>query len=167
MLKLLNLSLAGLCLAGAAALVAGPTFAEAPAAGKPSPFVEDVSPADFYKTLSTFREETKAAGWSIVTEHNLAGNLSARGHTLHPVIVLEICNVKFAAQLLSKDENRSVSSMMPCRVSIYQTSTGKVMMSRMNAPLFASMLDGEAAEVALKANSEMEAIIKKTLAKLK
>ncbi len=166
MLKILSSSFATLCLVGAAALMADSAFADAPD-GKPSPFVEDASPADFYKTLSAFRDETKAAGWSVVTEHNLAGNLSARGYTLHPVMVLEICNVKFAAQLLARDETRSVSSMMPCRVSIYETSTGKVMISRMNAPLVASMLDGEAAEVALKANSEMENIIKKTLAKVK
>lgn len=167
MLRILSISITSLCLIGAAMLVAGPVSAEAPAAGNPSPFMEDASPADFPKTLDAFRNEVKAAGWSVVTEHNLAGNLSARGYTVSPVMVLEICNIKYAAQLLAKDENRSVSSMMPCRVSIYQTSTGKVMMSRMNAPLFASMLDGEAAEVALKANSEMEAIIKKTLDRLK
>ncbi len=167
MLKGLSNALASIFLIGAAALMAGHASAEAPATGKPSPFVEDASPADFPKTLDAFRAEVKAAGWSIVTEHNLAGNLSARGYTLQPIMVLEICNAKFAAQLLSRDESRSVSSMMPCRVSIYRTSTGKVMISRMNAPLVASMLEGEAAEVALKANSEMEAIIKKTLDRVK
>jgi uncharacterized protein (DUF302 family) len=164
----MNKSLAGLCLIGAAAFMAGPAAAEAPATDKQQPlFIEMVSPADFPKTIDAFRTETKAAGWSIVTEHNLAGMLSARGYTLHPVIVLEVCNSKYGGQLLSKDENRYVSSMMPCRVSIYETSTGKVVISRMNASLFAGMVTGEVAEVMLKADSEMDAIISKTLARLK
>jgi len=166
-LNMLNKSLAGLCLAGAATFMAGPAAAEVPVDGKQRPlYIEVASPADFPKTLDAFRTETKAAGWSIVTEHNLAGMLSARGYTLHPVIVLEVCNSTYGAQLLAKDEYRYVSSMMPCRVSIYQTSTGKVVISRMNASMFAEMVAGEVAEVMLKADSEMDAIIKKTLAKL-
>jgi uncharacterized protein (DUF302 family) len=129
-------------------------------------FIEVASPADFPRTIDAFRAETKAAGWSIVTEHNLAGMLSARGYTLHPVIVLEVCNSKYSGQLLAKDENRYVSSMMPCRVSIYQTSTGKVVISRISAPMFAEMVGGEVAEVMLKADSELDAILKKTLDRL-
>lgn len=167
MMAIKNQILAGLFLIGAAALMAAPAAAETQAAAKPSPFIENVSPADFSKTIDAFRAETKAAGWSVVHEHNLAGGLSARGYTLHPAIVVEICNTQYGAQLLSKDETRHLSSMMPCRVSIYQTSTGKVVISRMNAPLVASMLEGEAAKLALKADSEMEAIIQKTLDRLK
>lgn len=167
MLSILSKYIAGLYLVGAAALMAAPAAAETQAAAKPFPFVENVSPADFSKTIDAFRDEVKVAGWSVVHEHNLAGGLSARGYTLHPAIVIEICNTQYGAQLLSKDETRHLSSMMPCRVSVYQTSTGKVVISRMNAPLFASMLEGEAAKLALKADSEMEAIIQKTLDRLK
>jgi uncharacterized protein (DUF302 family) len=96
----------------------------------------------------------------------MAGILSTKGYTLHPVVVIEVCSGKYSARLLAKDEHRHVVSMIPCRVAVYQTSTGKVVISRMNTEMFAGMMSGEVAEVMRMSGSEMEAIIKKTLARL-
>lgn len=167
MLNTLNKSLAALCLAGAVALTALPAAAQGPTPAQAPMFLEDTSPANFPKTLDVFREEVKAGGWTILSEHNMAGILSTKGHTLHPVMVIEVCSGKFSARLLAKDEYRHVVSMMPCRVAVYQTSTGKVVISRMNTEMFAGMMAGEVAEVMRLSGSEMEAIIKKTLARLK
>lgn len=168
MLKMLNKSIASLVLAGAVTLMSGFAMAETPApAEMPPMFLEDTSPANFPKTIDVFKAEAKAGGWSILNEHNMAGILSTKGYTLHPIVVIEVCSGKYSAQLLAKDENRYVVSMIPCRVAIYQTSTGRVVISRMNTPVFAAMLGGEVAEVMLKSGNEMEAIIQNTLAKLK
>lgn len=169
MLTLLEKPLAALCLAGAIALTTLPAAAQAPAQpGSPQApmFLEDTSPANFPKTLETFKEEVKAAGWTILGEHNMAGILSTKGYTLHPVVVIEVCSGKYSARLLAKDEYRYVVSMIPCRVAIYQTSTGTVVISRMNTEMFAGMMSGEVAEVMRLSGSEMEGVIKKTLARL-
>jgi uncharacterized protein (DUF302 family) len=167
MLNILNKSLATLCLASAMALTALPAAAQTPAAGsQPKMFLEDTSPANFPKTLEVFKEEVKAGGWTILGEHNMAGILSTKGYTLHPVVVIEVCSGKYSARLLAKDEYRYVVSMIPCRVAIYQTSTGKVVISRMNTEMFAGMMSGEVAEVMRLSGSEMEGVIKKTLARL-
>lgn len=111
--------------------------------------------------VESFRSEVRAAGWSILNTHNMAGVLSEKGYTLHPVLIFDLCSGKYSAQILAKDEFRFISAFMPCRVSIYQTSDGKVFISRMNAQAFAPMMPRELAEVLLKSSSEIEAIIAK------
>lgn len=163
-------TLATLCLAAGMALGNLSVAAQgspAPDATQAPMFLEDTSPANFPRTLEAFREEVKAAGWTILGEHNMAGILSTKGFTLHPVMVLEVCSGKYSARLLAKDEYRYVVSMIPCRVAIYQTSTGKVVISRMNTGMFAGMLSGEVAEVMRLSGNDMEAVIQKTLARLK
>jgi hypothetical protein len=53
--------------------------------------------------------------------------------------------------------------MMPCSVSIYQTSAGKVVISRMNSAAMGGMLGGRAGEVVAKSGQDMEGIIAATL----
>jgi len=69
--------------------------------------------------------------------------------------------------VLSKDENRFVTPLMPCRVSIYQTSQGKVIIARLNVKSVAPMFSPELAEIMMKSSGEIEAIIAKTISRLK
>ena len=132
----------------------------------PQVFIENPSPANLPETIKAFKEEVKAAGWSILHVHNLAGVLSTKGHTLAPAMVFEVCSGKYSAILLAKDEHRYVTSMIPCRVAIYQTSKGNVVISRMNTQMLAQMLTPEVAEVVITSSQEMEGVIQRTLAKL-
>ena len=81
-------------------------------------------------------------------------------------MVFEVCSGKYSAKLLAKDEHRYVTSMIPCRVAIYQTSQGEVIISRMNTPMLAQMLTPEVAEVIVTSSQEMEGVIQRTLDKL-
>ena len=175
MLRFLNKTFAGLCLMGIVALAPGlataqtkaPSEAAQAATKMPPMFIEDTSPADLARTVETFKAEAKAAGWSLPAEYNMAGILSARGYTLNPVVILEVCSGKYSAQLLARDEMRYGASMIPCRVAIYQTSAGKVVISRMNSGMFAYMIEGAVGDVIKKSGDEMDAIIARTLAGLK
>lgn len=143
------------------------TQAQTPAKpAMPALFLEDTSPKTLVPTTEAFREAVKAAGWSVLGVTNMSGILSERGFTLHPVLVFDACSGKYSADLLSKDETRFVSSMIPCRVAIYQTSTGKVVISRMNSVAMAGMVGGHAGTVIKQSGEEMESIIKATLKKL-
>ena len=106
----------------------------------PALFLEDTSPKPLVPTTEAFREAVKSAGWSVLGVTNMAGILSERGFTPHPVLVFVACSGKYGADLLSKDEHRFVSSTIPCRVAIYQTSTGKVVISRMNSVAMSDMV---------------------------
>lgn len=48
------------------------------------------SEKSFAETLKSFREEVGKAGWSVLNSHNMAGVLSERGFTLHPVVILDV-----------------------------------------------------------------------------
>jgi uncharacterized protein (DUF302 family) len=117
----------------------------------------------FPDTLSTFKEEVRKAGWSLLNSNNMAGVLSERGFTLHPVVVLDVCSGKYSARILSNDDYRPISAFMPCRVSIYQTSTGDVFIARMNTGAFVQMMPPEVAEVMIASDSEIAEIIARTV----
>lgn len=134
--------------------------------GMPALFLEDISPQPLVPTVRAFKEAVKARGWSMLGVTNMAGILSERGFTIHPVLILEPCSGKYSADLLGRDETRFVASMIPCRVAIYQTSTGKVVISRMNSVAMADMVGGHAGSVIRKAGMGVEEIIRETLKKL-
>jgi uncharacterized protein (DUF302 family) len=113
----------------------------------------------FGTVVETFRNEVRAAGWTILNTTNMAGVLSGLGHTVHPVLIFDLCSGRYAAQILSRDEFRFISAFMPCRVSIYQTSDGRTFISRMNTRAFAPMMPRELAEVLVQSSNEIEAVI--------
>lgn len=162
------------CAAAVTVLViqaAFPAFAQGPAkpaaTAAPTLFLEDASPKGLVQTVDAFKESVKAGGWSILNTTNMAGILSEKGYALQPVLIFDACSGKYSAELLGRDETRFVASMIPCRVAIYQTSKGRVIISRMNSVAMADMVGGAAGAVIKKSGEEMEHIVKATLKKLK
>jgi len=121
------------------------------------------SQKSFPETLKTFKEEVGKAGWSLLNVNNMAGVLSERGFTLHPVVVLDVCSGKHSVRILGNDDYRPFSAFMPCRVSIYQTSDGKVFVARMNAAAVTEMMLTGVAEVMLASDKEIAEIIANTV----
>ena len=129
----------------------------------PALFLEDTSPAPLRPTIAAFRAAVEAAGWSVLGVTNMTGVLAERGFAIPPVLVFHVCSSVYSGELLGNDATMFVSSMMPCSVSIYQTSTGKVVISRMNSAAMGGMLGGRAGEVVAKSGQDMEDIIAATL----
>jgi len=121
------------------------------------------SQKSFPETLKIFREEVIKAGWSVINVNNMAGVLSERGFTLHPVVIFDVCSGTYSARILSNDDYRPISAFMPCRVSIYRTSEGRVFIVRMNAGAFVDMMPPEAAEVMAASDGEVAKIIANTV----
>ncbi len=117
------------------------------------------SEKSFPATVRAFKEEVSKAGWSVLNVNNMAGVLSERGFTLHPILIMDICSGQYSARILGNDDYRPISAFMPCRVSIYRTSDGKVFVSRMNTAPFAAMMPPEVAEVMAASDAEVDAII--------
>lgn len=134
---------------------------------KPQMFLQTESPKSLSETIKVFREEVAAGGWSILNATNMAGILSEKGYTISPVMIFDVCSGKYSANILAKDENRFVTPLMPCRISIYQTSQGKVIIARLNAKSMALMFSPELAETMTRSGGEIEVIIVKTISRLK
>ncbi|MBW6491348.1 MAG: DUF302 domain-containing protein [Lentimicrobium sp.] len=122
--------------------------------------IENQSKAGFTETVDLLSETILAKGWKVTMVHDLQETMKKNGKEVLPVKVIELCNPGHAFNILSKDEYRDVSPMLPCRVSVYQKADGLTYISRMNAPAFAGMIGGEAAKTMVQAFKEMEEILK-------
>ena len=69
-----------------------------------------------------------------------------------------MCRPDLAATILAEDDARLVSSLMPCRVAVYETSNGDVILSRMNTALMSKMFGGLVTEMMSEATAQTEQI---------
>jgi uncharacterized protein (DUF302 family) len=144
-------------------MLPGLSVAQGAAGDRPQLVQVVQSQKSFPETLKAFKEEVSKAGWSLLNVNNMAGVLSERGFTLHPVVVLDVCSGKHSVRILGNDDYRPFSAFMPCRVSIYQKSDGKVFVARMNAAAVTEMMLTGVAEVMLASDKEIAKIIANTV----
>lgn len=123
-------------------------------------FLESASKYNFEETVNRLSEQVTSKGWKVLVAHNLQESLKKNGFDVLPVKVLEICNPQHSAKLLSLDNERLYSSLMPCRISVYEKSDGKTYISRMNSAMLAGQIGGIVEEVMRTATDDMEEMIK-------
>jgi uncharacterized protein (DUF302 family) len=125
--------------------------------------LEDQSRFGFKKTVSGLEDIAKARGWSVPTIHNLQNSMKKAGHEVNEVKVFALCNPDHAINILQGDEERIVSSMMPCRVAVYVKADGKTYISRMNSKLMTKGMNGNVRSTMKSAFDEMEEILSKLI----
>ncbi len=126
--------------------------------------MEDASSiTGFDSTVAKFEASVKEHGWKIPKIHDLQKTMKKFNKEVKPVKVFELCHPDHAGKILEKSDERIVSSLMPCRVAIYEKADGKVYVSRMNSSLMASMMDGIIPEVMDEAAKDTEKILKAVL----
>ncbi|MGL5318115.1 MAG: DUF302 domain-containing protein [Bacteroidales bacterium] len=113
----------------------------------------------FIETLAKITQSIEECGWKIIVSHNLQDILLKHGTSIAPIHVLELCNPRFASQLLSIDSLLMYSPFMPCRISVYENAHGQCFISRMNVGALLSQVGGVAYEIMCSASEEMEEII--------
>jgi uncharacterized protein (DUF302 family) len=110
-------------------------------------FVENKSKFDFGETLTELTRAIQEGGWRLVYMHDLQETMAKNNKEVLPVKVLELCSPSHAYSILGKDEWRTFSSIMPCRISIYKKSDGKTYVSQMNIELLGSAIENEMQEI--------------------
>lgn len=105
-------------------------------------FIEYSSIYDFEQTIEKLSTEILNGGWKISVTHDLQGTLNKSGIEVLPVKVIELCNPKLASQILKGSETRIYSSMLPCRISVYQKEDRKTYISMINSQAMASQIGG-------------------------
>ena len=121
--------------------------------------LEDESQFGFDETALKLEESVKAHDWKIPHVHDLQKSMKKFGTEVGPVKVFELCHPKHAGKILGKGDERIVSSLMPCRVAIYEKPDGKTYISRMNSKLMAKPMGGIISEVMSEAASQNEEIL--------
>jgi uncharacterized protein (DUF302 family) len=121
--------------------------------------LESSSKFDFDTTVEKISAAVTESGWKIPATHDLQNTIRNFGKEILPVKILEICHPKHSSRLLELDNERIVSTLMPCRISVYEKSDGKVYISRLNAAVLSKAFGGLVEEVMSAANDEMETMI--------
>lgn len=102
--------------------------------------VESESKYNFVQTVDTLTKVVEANKWKVITVHDLQSSLKKNSKEVLPVKILEICNPNYSYNVLSKDDFKLFSSMMPCRISVYEKTDGKTYVSRINPQFMSEML---------------------------
>jgi uncharacterized protein (DUF302 family) len=121
--------------------------------------VENESKYNFEETVNQFENAVEEAGWKMPQVHDLQATMLKNGKDVNAVKVFELCHPDHAGRILERDNERIVSSMMPCRVAIYEKSDGKVYVSRMNSALMAGTMGKLISEVMSEASAENEKML--------
>jgi uncharacterized protein (DUF302 family) len=95
--------------------------------------------------------ETKAAekGFRVLHTHDVAATLAGKGFSREPLKIVEICNARYAHEVLGRDIR--ISLMLPCPISVY-TEGGQTRISTLLPGAIARFypeagIEGLAAEV--------------------
>ena len=100
-------------------------------------FKQDVIQKDFDSTVAKLEKAVEAKGWKIPAVHDLQATMKKFDKDVRSVKVFEICHPDHSYKILSQNDERIVSNMMPCRIAVYEKEDGSIWISRMNTGLLA------------------------------
>jgi uncharacterized protein (DUF302 family) len=98
-----------------------------------------------------------AHGFRVSFVHDIAETLRERGFEREPVTIVEMCNAKYASEVLAEDI--LIGLMLPCPVMVYEQD-GDVLISTMRPTLMGSFFPAaEIADVASAVEAKIFAIV--------
>lgn len=71
----------------------------------------------FDDAVAAVEKKTAEKGFRVLHTHDVAATLADKGFTREPLKIIEICNAKYASQVLEKDVKLAL--MLPCPISVY------------------------------------------------
>jgi len=122
-------------------------------------FIENESKYSFNETVEKLTDSIVSIGWKVTHVHDLQETLHKNNFEVLPVKVLELCKPAYSVRLLERDHERLYSSLMPCRISVYETSDGKTRISRMDSGKMAAQIGGVVNEVMQMAFADIENVL--------
>jgi uncharacterized protein (DUF302 family) len=111
----------------------------------PSMMVEvERSKLSFDDTVNTIQEKALANDWQVPKIYDIQASLMKSGYQdMTKLKILSMCQPDHAYGILSDDANKMVSSMMPCRIGVFENKDGEVFISRMNIGLMSKLFGGK------------------------
>ena len=107
--------------------------------------IEHPSKFNFDKTIELLVAEAERREWKVPFIHDLQQSLAKAGKTVKPVKVIEICKPSYSGQMLELSDERIMSVMMPCRISVYLKDDDKTYVALLDG---AKMADGQPEKIA-------------------
>ena len=125
--------------------------------------IKQVSPFNVPTTVEKLIEAAIKKEWQNPAVHNLQQSLAKSGKDVRPVQVVEICKPEYSGQMLEKSDERIVSIMMPCRISVYEKEDGKTYVALMNTSAMSSGMPASIAVPMKDAADETFEIVKNVI----
>ena len=122
--------------------------------------IEQSSKYNFDKTVDLLIAEAERREWKVPAVHDLQLSLAKSGKNVKPVKVIEICKPAYSGQMLELNDERIMSVMMPCRISVYVKDDGKTYMALVDGGEMAAGQPGKIARVMKAASDETFEIVK-------
>ncbi len=112
-----------------------------------SPYGVDETVAKIQESAKRVNQE-KGTRWVSPSVKPLHKSIKKHGGAdLLPVMLVDLCEPDHASNILRNDQDRILSVMMPCTISVYQKSDGKTYIGHMNAGLMGGMFGGNVAKI--------------------
>jgi uncharacterized protein (DUF302 family) len=125
--------------------------------------IEQLSPYDFDKTVELLTQAAAQKEWQMPAIHDLQNSLAKSGKAVKPVKVIEICKPKFSGQMLEKNDERIVSVMMPCRISVYLKDDGRTYVALINGSALVGEMPENVKNVMTEASDEVFKIVESVI----
>ena len=77
-----------------------------------------VSAKPVEEAVSAIEKKSAEKGFRVLHTHDVGALLTEKGFPREPLKIVEICNAKYASQVLDKDVKLSL--MLPCPISVYR-----------------------------------------------
>jgi uncharacterized protein (DUF302 family) len=122
--------------------------------------IEKESLFGFNETVEILTTAATDREWGNPATHDLQATLAKSGKTVSPVKVIEICKPAYSGELLAKSDERVISVMMPCRISVYEKADGKVYVSTINVKSMVSGMPDSIRVAMTGAAIEMDEIVR-------
>lgn len=71
----------------------------------------------FDEAVTAIEKKAVEHGFRVLHTHDVAATLAEKGFPREPLKIVEVCNAKYASQVLDKDVK--ISLMLPCPISVY------------------------------------------------
>jgi uncharacterized protein (DUF302 family) len=125
--------------------------------------IEQVSPFDVPTTVEKLVGAATQKEWQNPAVHNLQQSLAKSGKEVRPVQVIEICKPEYSGKMLEKSDERIVSIMMPCRISVYEKEDGKTYVALLNTSAMSAGMPATISEAMNGAADETFEIVKSVI----
>ena len=102
-----------------------------------------VSSKSFDDTVKAIEQKSAEKGFRVLHTHDVAATLAEKGFPREPLKIIEVCNARYASEVLNKDVK--VALMLPCPISVY-TQGGKTFISAMLPSRIADFFPGTGME---------------------
>ncbi len=111
----------------------------------------------FDKVVAAIEEKTAAHQFRVLAVHDVQATLAEKGFQRGPLKIVEICNSKFAHQVLQKSAD--VAVFLPCRFAVY-TEGGKTIVKLGRPAMIAEIMPGVGME---EVAAQVEGILKQIM----